>query len=143
MLHPSFSEMMAKINEDGKEPIVKSRYSIVMGTAKRARQMVDKGYMELEDHSRKPLSIAVEEMYNGEIRFLSPEEEAEYKERYAARMAAEAERLAREAEARAAMEEASKKLNLDEDDDDDEDDEAEGEEILLPDEEKEVLPEEN
>lgn len=125
MLHPSFSEMMTKINEEGKEPVVKSRYSIVMGTAKRARQMVDKGYMELEDHSRKPLSIAVEEMYNGDIRFLTEEEDAEYKERYAARMAAEAERLAKEAEAKASMEAASRKLNLDEDDDDD-DDEEEG-----------------
>ena len=128
MLHPSFSEMMAKINEEGKEPVVKSRYSIVMGTAKRARQMVDKGYMELEDHSRKPLSIAVEELYDGDIRILSEAEEAEYKERYAAVMAAEAERLAREAEERAAMQAAaaSKKISLDDDDDDDDDEEEDG-----------------
>ena len=128
MLHPSFSEMMAKINEEGKEPVVKSRYSIVMGTAKRARQMVDKGYMELEDHSRKPLPIAVEELYDGDIRILSEAEEAECKERYAAVMAAEAERLAREAEERAAMQAAaaSKKISLDDDDDDDDDEEDDG-----------------
>ncbi|MBR6704048.1 MAG: DNA-directed RNA polymerase subunit omega [Lachnospiraceae bacterium] len=125
MLHPSFSEMMNKINEEGKEPVVKSRYSIVMGTAKRARQMVDKGYMELEDHSRRPLSIAVEELYNGDIRILSEEERAEFEERYAARRAEEAERLAKEAEARAAEEEARRRISLAEDDDDDDEDDEE------------------
>ena len=125
MLHPSFSEMMNKINKEGEEPVIKSRYSIVMGTAKRARQMVDKGYMELEDHSRKPLSIAVEELYNGDIRILNEEEKAEYQERYAAIMAAEAERLAREAELRAAEEEAKKRISMAEDDEEDDDEEEE------------------
>ena len=144
MLHPSFSEMMTKINEEGKEPVVKSRDSIVMGTAKRARQMVDKGYMELEDHSRKPLSIAVEELYNGDIRILTEEEEAEFQERYAARMAEEAERLAREAEARAAEAEARRRISLAEDDDDDDDEEDDGplEEEYYED-EKEERPEED
>ena len=91
MIHPSYSELMTKINANGtaEDPVVKSRYSIVMGTAKRARQMVDNGYMEQEDHSRKPLSIAVEELDEGRIRILS---DAEY-----ARMKAEkeAERAAR------------------------------------------------
>ncbi len=69
---------MAKINAQSEtdDPVVKSRYSIVMGSAKRARQMVDNGYMEQEDHSRKPLSIAVEELDNGRIRILSAEENA-------------------------------------------------------------------
>ena len=76
MIHPSYSELMAKINANGtaEDPVVKSRYSIVMGTAKRARQMVDNGYMEQEDHSRKPLSIAVEELDEGVIRILSDKE---------------------------------------------------------------------
>ncbi len=94
MIHPSYSELMTKINANGtaEDPVVKSRYSIVMGTAKRARQMVDNGYMEQEDHSRKPLSIAVEELDEGRIRILS---DAEY-----ARMKAEkeAERAARYAD---------------------------------------------
>ena len=67
---------------------MKSRYSIVMGTAKRARQMVDNGYMEQEDHSRKPLSIAVEELDEGRIRILSDEEYERMKaEKEAERMA--------------------------------------------------------
>ena len=81
MIHPSYSELMTKINANGtaEDPVVKSRYSIVMGTAKRARQMVDNGYMEQEDHSRKPLSIAVEELDEGRIRILSDEEYARMK----------------------------------------------------------------
>ena len=97
MIHPSYSELMTKINAGGtaEDPVVKSRYSIVMGTAKRARQMVDNGYMEQEDHSRKPLSIAVEELDEGRIRILSNSEyerlKAEKEAERAARYAASAE----------------------------------------------------
>lgn len=114
MIHPSYSELMTKINANGtaEDPVVKSRYSIVMGTAKRASQMVDNGYMEQEDHSRKPLSIAVEELDEGRIRILS---EAEYQtlreqkeaEKAAARALAEAEAKAKaEEETKEAEEEA-------------------------------------
>jgi DNA-directed RNA polymerase subunit omega len=44
MMHPSYREMMAAVNkesEDDTTPIVSSRYSIVMATAKRARQIID------------------------------------------------------------------------------------------------------
>ena len=76
MLHPSYNELMSVVNKDAKEDeqVVKSRYSIVMSTAKRARQLVDLGYMEQEDHSIKPLSVAVDEMYTGKVRILTPEE---------------------------------------------------------------------
>ena len=43
MLHPSYSDLMNVVNsnvEEGEEPVVNSRYSIVMATAKRARQIV-------------------------------------------------------------------------------------------------------
>lgn len=101
MIHPSYSELMAKINKNGTEedPVVKSRYSIVMGTAKRARQMVDNGYMEQEDHSRKPLSIAVEELDEGRIRILSDEEYARLKAEKEAERAARYARPAEEEEA--------------------------------------------
>ena len=39
MLHPSYSEIMEVVNGDiepGEQPIVQSRYSIVLATAKRA-----------------------------------------------------------------------------------------------------------
>ena len=124
MLHPSYSELMTKINQEAGEPVVKSRYSIVMSTAKRARQMVDKGYYTLPDHARKPLSIAVEELYEGDIRILSEKEDAEYSERYASlRAEQEAKRLEEEARELAeleAMRQASLKAMQDEDDEDEE-----------------------
>ena len=105
MIHPSYSELMAKINANGTEddPVVKSRYSIVMGTAKRARQMVDNGYMEQEEHSRKPLSIAVEELDEGRIRILSDDE---YRRLLAEKEAERAAGLASAEEAGSAEEEA-------------------------------------
>lgn len=43
MLHPSYSDLMKVVNsgvEEGETPVVNSRYSIVMATAKRARQII-------------------------------------------------------------------------------------------------------
>ena len=43
MIHPSYSDLMAVVNsevEPGEQPVVQSRYSIVLATAKRARQIV-------------------------------------------------------------------------------------------------------
>ena len=43
MLHPSYSDLMSVVNkevEEGETPVVNSRYSIVMATSKRARQLV-------------------------------------------------------------------------------------------------------
>ena len=40
MLHPSYSDLMAVANsevEDGEQPVVQSRYSIVMATSKTDR----------------------------------------------------------------------------------------------------------
>lgn len=44
MLHPSYSELMAVVNsevEDGEQPLVQSRYSIVKATANRAKEIID------------------------------------------------------------------------------------------------------
>ena len=49
MIHPSYKEMMEAVNSDSEDdttPIVSSRYSIVMATAKRARQVVDGGELK-------------------------------------------------------------------------------------------------
>lgn len=78
MLHPSYTDLMEIANENvenGEEPIVASRYSIVMATAKRARQIVngDEPYVESEKGD-KPLSLAVEELYSSKIKILSEEE---------------------------------------------------------------------
>ena len=44
MLHPSYAELMERINKDAEEndtPTVQSRYSIVKATADRAKQIID------------------------------------------------------------------------------------------------------
>ena len=43
MLHPSYTDLMKVVNsevEEGETPVVNSRYSIVLATAKRARQII-------------------------------------------------------------------------------------------------------
>lgn len=79
MIHPSYVELMKKVNKDvivGEEPVVNSRYSIVCATAKRARQIVAGSEPLLdEEDGKKPLSIAVDELYSGELRILGDDEE--------------------------------------------------------------------
>ena len=83
MIHPSYVDLMEVVNknvEEGETPVINSRYSIVMATAKRARQIVD-GDEPLVKVSRgeKPLSIAVDELNQAEIRILAEDEvEEEY-----------------------------------------------------------------
>ena len=80
MLHPSYTEIMAAVNsnvEEGNEPVVNSRYSIVIASAKRARQIIDaQKNEELPLIIQKPLSTAVEEIYSGAVKILSEEEAA-------------------------------------------------------------------
>ena len=66
MLHPSYADLMKVVN---------SRYSIVMATSKRARQIIA-GDEPLIDNAtgKKPLSVAVEELEQGKIHILSDEE---------------------------------------------------------------------
>ncbi len=78
MIHPSYQDLMNVVNEDvepGEQPVVQSRYSIVMATAKRARQLV-RGEKALVDDSegKKPLSIAVEELYEGKVKIVGDDE---------------------------------------------------------------------
>ena len=77
MLHPSYSDLMKVVNsevEQGEAPVVNSRYSIVMATSRRARQIVSGDEPLVITKSNKPLSIAVEELYQGKIKILSDEE---------------------------------------------------------------------
>lgn len=82
MIHPSYTELIDKINsgvEPGDEPIVQSRYSIVIAAAKRARQIIaGEEAMNLDaDIVTKPLSQAVAELNEGIIHVMSEEEFAE------------------------------------------------------------------
>lgn len=78
MLHPSYTEIMEVVNGDtepGEQPIVQSRYSIVLATAKRARQLIDGDEAMASVSNNKPLSIAVEEVYEGKVKILNDDEE--------------------------------------------------------------------
>ena len=75
MLHPSYSDLMKVVNsgvEEGETPVVNSRYSIVLATAKRAREIID-GEMPLVPvkDGEKPLSIAIDELNSGKIKIIA------------------------------------------------------------------------
>lgn len=78
MLHPSYSDLMKVVNSDveiGEAPVVNSRYSIVMATSKRARQIIAGEDPLVEGDVQKPLSLAVEELNQGMIKILGDDEE--------------------------------------------------------------------
>ena len=74
MLHPSYTDLMQVVNQDveeGATKIVNSRYSIVLATAKRARQIIDgEEALVPTKAGDKPLSIAIEEVNNAKIKIL-------------------------------------------------------------------------
>ena len=77
MLHPSYTDLMQVVNsevEPGEQPVVNSRYSIVLATAKRARQLIDGATPLVEVESKKPLSIAVEELYESKVKIVTDDE---------------------------------------------------------------------
>ena len=74
MIHPSYSELMQEVNKEteiDEPPVVNSRYSIVLATSKRARQIIG-GDTPLVPHAngKKPLSVAIEELYRGEVKIM-------------------------------------------------------------------------
>lgn len=85
MIHPSYSELMQVINSDAEsdaEPVVSSRYSIVLASSKRARQLISGEETLLDDDEDdflvdKPLSTAVKELYTGKVKILPYVEEEE------------------------------------------------------------------
>ena len=80
MLHPSYTDLMKIVNsevEEGDTPVVNSRYSIVMATAKRARQIIDGAEPLVYSAGKKPLSVAIDELYKGKVKILPGQEEEE------------------------------------------------------------------
>lgn len=80
MIHPSYTELMQKINSDtepGEEPVINSRYSIVIAAAKRARQIIAGAEPYVVNSTGKPLSIAVDELYSGDVKIIGEDDEAE------------------------------------------------------------------
>lgn len=79
MLHPSYTDLMKVVNqdvEDGATKIVNSRYSIVLATAKRARQIIDGDEPLVATRAgEKPLSVAIDEVNNAKIKIVGEAEE--------------------------------------------------------------------
>ena len=79
MLHPSYTDLLEVVNQDveeGNTKIVNSRYSIILATSKRARQIID-GQEPLVDAKvgQKPLSIAIDELNNSKIKIVADDAE--------------------------------------------------------------------
>ena len=77
MIHPSYYELMEKINKDHENedtPVITSRYSIVLATSKRARQLTNGAKPKVDNPSPKLLSVAVDELYQGLVNIVGDEE---------------------------------------------------------------------
>ena len=79
MLRPSYTDLLEVINKDGDDnSVVASRYSIVIAAAKRARQIIAGAESAVPDYkNKKPLSVAVDELMNGDVKILSSGEDAD------------------------------------------------------------------
>ena len=76
MLHPSYTEILEKVRENEDIPNVDSRYSIVIATSKRARELISgKTPMVDTNENDKALSIAVEELSENKIVILPAQAE--------------------------------------------------------------------
>ncbi|HAU88056.1 MAG TPA: DNA-directed RNA polymerase subunit omega [Lachnospiraceae bacterium] len=78
MLHPSYTDLMQVVNsevEPGEQPVVNSRYSIVLATSKRARQIIAGERPLVDCKCPKPLSIAIEELNQSKVKIVGDEEE--------------------------------------------------------------------
>lgn len=81
MIHPSYSELMQVVNKDtdaDEPPVVNSRYSIVLATSKRARQIIG-GDTPLVPYvsGKKPLSVAIDELYQGKVKIIAEDSDKE------------------------------------------------------------------
>ncbi len=79
MIHPSYTELIDVLSgQESLDNSMLSRYTIIIAAAKRARQLVD-GSEILVDSVKvdKPVSIAVNELYNSKIKIISHNPDAE------------------------------------------------------------------
>jgi DNA-directed RNA polymerase subunit omega len=78
MLHPSYTDLMRVVNsevEEGEHPVVNSRYSIVLATSKRARQIIGGEEPMVDGRGKKPLSIAIEELNKSKVKIVGDDEQ--------------------------------------------------------------------
>lgn len=140
MLHPSYTDLMEVVNSEageGQQPLVQSRYSIVLATAKRARQIIggQEPLVKTRGKGIKPLSVGVDEMNDAKTKICTEEEYLCLEEEYRASVArkkeerieqakAELEKIQKEAEEKATKEAEGKAESAEEN--------ATEEEILVP-----------
>ena len=93
MLHPSYTDLINAVNsevEPGEQPVVQSRYSIVLATSKRARQIIGGAEpLIARAAGKKPLSIAVQGLYEGKVKILGDNDAEEAEEAKAIEAAAD------------------------------------------------------
>lgn len=61
ILYPAIGELSKKVD---------SRYTLVVETAKRARQLTDGAIPLVESNANKMVSVAVNEVYEGKVSFI-------------------------------------------------------------------------
>lgn len=66
MLYPSTKELLQKVD---------SRYTLVLAAAKRARQIIDGDKITVNATSKKPVSIATQEIYEDKVTYTRNMEE--------------------------------------------------------------------
>lgn len=80
MLHPSYTDLINAVNSDvepGEQPVVQSRYSIVIAASKRARQLIAGEEATIKNDGTKPLSVAIQELYENKVRIVSEDDAKE------------------------------------------------------------------
>ena len=82
MIHPSYSELIEAINtnneDDDESMVLNSRYSPVLATSKRARQLIAGSKPLVEGAAgKKPLASAIDELYKGKVKILPGKHEDE------------------------------------------------------------------
>ena len=87
MIHPSYNELIDAINENNEENdnamLINSRYSLVLATSKRARQLIaGKEPLVPGEGTKKPLSIAIDELYKGKVKILEDTDTEEEEEKF-------------------------------------------------------------
>ena len=82
MIHPSYTELIEAINtnseDDDTTMSLNSRYSLVLAASKRARQIIAGSKPMVEGAAgKKPLSVAIDELYKGKVKILGEDDQAD------------------------------------------------------------------
>ena len=82
MIHPSYSELIQAINnnadDDDNTMMLNSRYSLVLATSKLALQLIAGAEPMVRGAAgKKPLSVAIDEFYQGQVKIVADNTEEE------------------------------------------------------------------